>query len=166
MLVVHCSDTPDDEQLRAIDIQHMHLGFGWDGIGYHYVIGRDGRCEAGRPEFWQGAHVRGVNDVSLGVCLIGRTNFTTAQMHRLELLLRDWTARYPQARVVGHRHRVVGGELALERGGPAAGRPDAPRPFGSARGVRGLASRVRSPSAPPAASPPTAARPSRCCTRP
>ena len=103
MLVVHCSDTPDDEQLRAIDIQHMHLGFGWDGIGYHYVIGRDGRCEAGRPEFWQGAHVRGVNDVSLGVCLIGRTNFTTAQMHRLELLLRDWTARYPQARVVGHR---------------------------------------------------------------
>jgi hypothetical protein len=103
MLVVHCSDTPDDEHLRAIDIQHMHLGFGWDGIGYHYVIGRDGRCEAGRPEFWQGAHVRGVNDVSLGVCLIGRTDFTTAQMHRLELLLRDWTARYPQARVVGHR---------------------------------------------------------------
>jgi hypothetical protein len=44
-----------------------------------------------------------VNDVSLGVCLIGRTDFTTAQMHRLELLLRDWTARYPQARVVGHR---------------------------------------------------------------
>ena len=73
MLVVHCSDTPDNEPLRAIDIQQMHLGFGWDGIGYHYVIGRDGRCEAGRPEFWQGAHVRGINDQSLGVCLIGRT---------------------------------------------------------------------------------------------
>ena len=103
MLVVHCSDTPDDEPLRAIDIQQMHLGFGWDGIGYHYVIGRDGRCEAGRPEFWQGAHVRGINDQSLGVCLIGRTHFTTEQMHRLELLLRDWTARYPHARVLGHR---------------------------------------------------------------
>ena len=101
MLVVHCSDTPDDEPLRAIDIQQMHLGFGWDGIGYHYVIGRDGRCEAGRPEFWQGAHVRGINDQSLGVCLIGRTHFTTEQMHQLELLLRDWTARFPHARVLG-----------------------------------------------------------------
>ena len=102
MLVVHCSDTPDDEQLRAIDIQHMHLGFGWDGIGYHYVIGRDGRCEAGRPEFWQGAHVRGVNDVSLGVCLIGRHSFTDAQMLALETVLRDWQTTYPTAQIVGH----------------------------------------------------------------
>ena len=39
LLVVHCSDTPDDESLRARDIQAMHLGFGWDGIGYHRVIG-------------------------------------------------------------------------------------------------------------------------------
>ncbi len=103
MLVVHCSDTPDDEALRAMDIQRMHLGFGWDGIGYHYVIGRDGRCEAGRPEYWQGAHVKSINNQSLGVCLIGRSHFTTNQMHQLELLLRDWTARYPNARVVGHR---------------------------------------------------------------
>ena len=102
MLVVHCSDTPDDEQLRAIDIQHMHLGFGWDGIGYHYVIGRDGRCEAGRPEFWQGAHVRSVNDVSLGVCLIGRHSFTDAQMLALETVLRDWQTTYPTAQIVGH----------------------------------------------------------------
>ncbi|MGB1105256.1 MAG: hypothetical protein ACPG36_02120 [Candidatus Puniceispirillaceae bacterium] len=49
LLVVHCSDTPDDEPLRARDIQAMHLGFGWDGIGYHRVIGRDGLCEAGAP---------------------------------------------------------------------------------------------------------------------
>lgn len=103
LLVVHCSDTPDEEPIRAIDIQKMHLGFGWDGIGYHYVIGRDGQCEAGRPEFWQGAHVWGVNDHSLGICLIGRTHFTAEQMHQLELLLRDLTIRYPQARVLGHR---------------------------------------------------------------
>ena len=79
MLVVHCSDTPDDEELRAIDIQRLHLGFGWDGIGYHYVIGRDGRCEAGRPEYWQGAHVKGINNQSLGVRLIGRSHFTAGK---------------------------------------------------------------------------------------
>lgn len=103
MLVVHCSDTPDHEMLRAIDIQDMHLGFGWDGCGYHYVIGRDGRLEAGRPEYWQGAHVKGVNDQSLGVCLIGRTTFTQSQMNTLESLLYDWQERYPEARVLGHR---------------------------------------------------------------
>ncbi|NBR02481.1 MAG: hypothetical protein EBT94_05060 [Alphaproteobacteria bacterium] len=106
LLVVHCSDTPDDEPLRARDIQAMHLGFGWDGIGYHRVIGRDGLCEAGRPEYWRGAHVRGVNDRSLGVCLIGRHNFTAAQMDSLAALLAEWQQRYPQARVVGHRDAV------------------------------------------------------------
>ena len=42
MLVVHCSDTPDDDPIGAREIQAMHLGFGWDGIGYHQVIRRDG----------------------------------------------------------------------------------------------------------------------------
>jgi len=106
LLVVHCSDTPDDQPLRAIDIQDMHLGFGWDGVGYHYVIGRDGLCEAGRPEYWQGAHVKGVNDHSLGVCLIGRNSFTDAQMHSLEALLRRWQSKYPGAIVLGHRDAV------------------------------------------------------------
>ena len=103
MLVVHCSDTPDDQPIGAKEIQEMHLGFGWDGIGYHQVICRDGTREAGRPEYWQGAHVKGVNDRSLSVCLIGRNEFTKAQMNSLAALLFDWTARYPGACVLGHR---------------------------------------------------------------
>lgn len=106
MLVVHCSDTPDDQPLRARDIQKMHLGFGWDGIGYHQVICRDGTREAGRPEYWRGAHARGANGRSLSVCLIGRTHFTDAQMHSLGMLLDEWRTRYPQARVLGHRDAV------------------------------------------------------------
>ena len=106
LLVVHCSDTPDDQPLRARDIQAMHLGFGWDGIGYHRVIGRDGLCEAGRPEYWRGAHVKGANEQSLGVCLIGRHTFTTAQMDSLAILLAEWQHRYPNARIVGHRDAV------------------------------------------------------------
>ena len=35
LLVVHCSDTPNNQNLSAIDIHKMHLDFGWDGIGYH-----------------------------------------------------------------------------------------------------------------------------------
>ena len=44
-LIVHCSDTCDTEDLRATDIHNMHLGFGWDGAGYHHIICRDGQIE-------------------------------------------------------------------------------------------------------------------------
>lgn len=99
-LVVHCSDTDGD--LTTEDIHAMHLGFGWHGIGYHAVIEADGRLVAGRPSYWQGAHVKGHNGESLGVCLIGRADFSQAQLATLAELLRAWQARYPKAKVCGH----------------------------------------------------------------
>ena len=101
-LVVHCSDTPDDDALTAREIHAMHLGFGWHGVGYHRVIKRDGVIEQGRPDYWVGAHVYGHNEISLGVCLIGRTAFTDHQFASLEAVLREWTSQYPKAKVVGH----------------------------------------------------------------
>ncbi len=102
-LVVHCSDTPDDEPMGAREIHQMHLGFGWHGVGYHRVITRDGVIEAARPDYWQGAHVYGHNEISLGVCLIGRSAFTDAQFASLETVLRGWLADYPDACICGHR---------------------------------------------------------------
>lgn|GEM_PF-394326 len=101
-LVVHCSDTPDDDLLTARDIHAMHLGFGWDGVGYHRVITRDGVIEHGRPEYWVGAHVYGHNTESLGVCLIGRNVFTSAQMAALHEVISGWKVTYPQAQICGH----------------------------------------------------------------
>ena len=102
-LIVHCADTPDTEDLRATDIHDMHLGFGWDGAGYHHIICRDGQIEPGRPFYWQGAHVYGQNENSLGICLIGRQKFTPAQMNSLSRLLHQLKCRYPDAEIVGHR---------------------------------------------------------------
>ena len=81
----------------------MHLGFGWDGIGYHKIVKRSGEVENGRPEYWIGAHVKGKNDISLGVCLIGRNNFTKNQFISLERVLKKWKKEYPNAKIVGHR---------------------------------------------------------------
>ena len=103
LLVVHCSDTEDNKKLSAIDIHKMHLKFGWDGIGYHKIIQRSGKVENGRPEYWIGAHVKGKNDISLGVCLIGRNKFTTLQFISLERVLRKWKSLYPKAEIIGHR---------------------------------------------------------------
>lgn len=102
-LVVHCSDTPDEESIGAREIHQMHLGFGWHGVGYHRVINRQGHIEAARPDYWQGAHVYGHNEISLGVCLIGRQHFTDSQFNSLEHVLKHWLEQHPQASICGHR---------------------------------------------------------------
>ena len=102
-LVVNCSDSEDSNNLSAFDIHKMHLNFGWDGIGYHKVINRSGKIENGRPEYWIGAHVKGKNRISLGVCLIGRHKFTKKQFISLEQVLKKWKILHPNAKIVGHR---------------------------------------------------------------
>ena len=101
-LVVHCSDTPNEREDTAEDIHRWHLERGWSGIGYPAVIRRDGMLEYGRPPYWEGAHVRGHNEESLGICLIGRDEFTEAQMLTLEGWLRLKQYQYPGAEAKGH----------------------------------------------------------------
>ena len=105
-LVIHCSDTIDDLNITAIDIHNMHIGFGWDGIGYHKIINKNGVVENGRPEYWVGAHVKGKNHESLGVCLIGRKQFTPEQYETLKKVLVKWKGDYPKAKIVGHREAI------------------------------------------------------------
>ena len=102
-LVVHCSDSENTQNLSAIDIHKMHLGFGWNGIGYHKIINRSGKIENGRPEYWVGAHVKSKNEISLGVCLIGRDYFTKKQFISLEKVLKKWKIAYPTAKIIGHK---------------------------------------------------------------
>ena len=103
-LVVHCTDSPNDrDSVDAEEIHRWHVERGWSGIGYHAVIRRDGTVENGRPSYWPGAHVRGFNSDSLGVCLVGTDQFTDAQLNSLEGLLQAWKAQFPDAQICGHR---------------------------------------------------------------
>ena len=105
-LIIHCSDTPDNKNIGASYIHKMHLNFGCHGIGYHKVIKRDGLVENGRPEFWIGAHVKGLNNNSLGVCLIGKKKFTAKQFDSLKKVLKSWKTIYPNAKICGHCEAV------------------------------------------------------------
>ena len=49
-IVLHYSATFEDQNLTVKDIDAMHKKRGWKGVGYHYVIRRDGVVEKGRPE--------------------------------------------------------------------------------------------------------------------
>ena len=101
-VVVHCSDTPNGRETSAEDIHRWHRERGWDGIGYHHVIKLNGEIEAGRPRFWQGAHADPFNKDSIGVCLVGRDEFTADQMRALEGLILSYKAEYSDAQVLGH----------------------------------------------------------------
>jgi len=102
-LIIHCSDTDNIDINNASHIHKMHIGFGWDGIGYHKIICKDGLIEDGRPEYWVGAHAYGYNHKSLGVCLIGKNEFTDDQFDSLFKLLKLWKSKYPNTRIIGHK---------------------------------------------------------------
>lgn len=70
-LVVHTALTFPDQPCDAATIDSWHRARGFDGIGYHYVIHRDGTVESGRPTDEYGAHTIGYNNRSVGVCLAG-----------------------------------------------------------------------------------------------
>ena len=59
------------ENLSPEEINDIHKESGWDGIGYHYYIRKDGTIYSGRPEECIGSHVYGKNKDSLGICLEG-----------------------------------------------------------------------------------------------
>jgi len=93
-LIIHCSDSPDTQDIGRKEITAWHKARGFKTIGYHAVIRRDGSIETGRPEEEMGAHVEGHNTGSLGVCVVGRKDFSPAQMLALITLVRSWMRKY------------------------------------------------------------------------
>jgi N-acetylmuramoyl-L-alanine amidase len=55
------------------EVRRWHLARGFDDIGYHFVITREGAIEKGRSLEYEGAHTRsrGKNRTSIGICVIG-----------------------------------------------------------------------------------------------
>ena len=111
LIVIHCSAVRPDQTSSAaqIDSRHRKRGFKL-GIGYHYVIRRNGEIELGRPEWMVGAHCVNHNSHSIGVCYEGGHDIrgqpadtrTAAQKASLRRLLEDLHQRYPHALIVGH----------------------------------------------------------------
>jgi hypothetical protein len=109
-LIIHCSDTYARMDTSAKDIDEWHKARGWDSIGYHGVIRRDGSEEAGRDFTKQGAHASGYNHCSIGWCLIGgkgddgkpEDNFTEIQKFELAKTIMFFKALIPGLKVIGH----------------------------------------------------------------
>lgn len=110
-IIIHCSATPIGKNYTVEDIDKWHKAKGWKGIGYHYVIYLDGSVHKGRPEEEIGAHCKGHNSNSIGVCYIGgldefgepEDTRTDKQKEALIVLLKALKTKYPAATIHGHR---------------------------------------------------------------
>ena len=71
LIVVHCSATRADHALTTEELETIHRRRGFRGIGYHYYIRRDGTVANTRPLELIGAHAKGHNAHSIGLCYEG-----------------------------------------------------------------------------------------------
>lgn len=106
-IIIHCADTLAGMDIGAAEIREWHTRErGWRDIGYHYVIRRNGVIEKGRADSVQGAHTKGQNANSLGICLVGgaggECNFTGAQWAALSSLVKTLQVQHAAASVHGH----------------------------------------------------------------
>jgi N-acetylmuramoyl-L-alanine amidase len=101
----------------AEEIRAWHKQKGWQDIGYHFVVRRDGTLETGRDIDGDGdileevgAHALGYNANSIGICLAGgkahngapEFNFTQQQLDTLRSFLVVFTALLPGVEIIGH----------------------------------------------------------------
>ena len=109
-IVIHCTQTPADMDIDVEKVTQWHKDRGFDTIGYHYLIKRDGTLQTGRDEDVTGAHAVQVNGTSIGVALVGggtpsmgwENNFTPVQFETLKSILLKLKDKYNVEKIIGH----------------------------------------------------------------
>ena len=114
-IVVHCSATPSRMDIGVDEIRQWHTAKGWSDIGYHLVIRRSGVIETGRPLDQVGAHAKGYNTDSIGICLVGGSDADNVTTSDANFTVEQYCSLYSQVMtliteyeiettdVVGHR---------------------------------------------------------------
>lgn len=115
-IVIHHSASPLSTTVE--DIRGWHKSRGFEDIGYAYVIHEDGTVRIGRPVLFVGAHAKGANEGSIGVCVVGDNtkpdqSWTAAQKRELRELVYRLQVIFGPLAIYGHS-TVPGGETATE----------------------------------------------------
>ena len=111
LLVIHCTATRSNLPFTQADLERSHRERGFNGIGYHYYIRRDGSIKSTRPLDKVGAHAKGYNAHSIGICYEGGLNAqgkpadtrTEWQRHSLRVLLLTLLRDFPGCKI-GRAH--------------------------------------------------------------
>lgn len=110
-IIIHCTATKEGQDFDVSDIRRWHLANGWKNIGYHFVIKLNGDIQEGRNIQQAGAHTKGYNQDSIGICYIGgcdkdgkpKDTRTEEQKNALYCLVKTLMKKYGVSEVKGHR---------------------------------------------------------------
>jgi len=111
LLVIHCSATKENQSFTVQALENPHRKRGFNGIGYHYYIRQSGEVIKTLPLNRIGAHAKGYNRYSIGICYEGgldkdrkpKDTRTPEQRTALRRLVNELLARFPGCKVCGHR---------------------------------------------------------------
>lgn len=89
-------------------VRRWHLDRGWNDVGYHYLIRRNGTFQFGRDEDTEGAHAMGYNNRSIGIAFEGHGDhemWTLPQLLCAFKICDRLTDEYgiPPHNILGHR---------------------------------------------------------------
>lgn len=109
-LVIHCSATRCNSDYTPEQMLRDHRSQGFRTVGYHFYIRKDGTVTRHRKLLEVGAHARGYNRCSIGICYEGGLDAsgrpadtrTTEQRVALTELLWKLHKLFPNALIVGH----------------------------------------------------------------
>ena len=110
-IIIHCSATREEQQVSVDTIRDWHLAKGWNDIGYHFYIDLDGTINKGRDIDKMGAHCKGHNRNSIGICYCGgveadgktpKDTRTQEQKDSLLNVLKTLKAMYPESVIYSH----------------------------------------------------------------
>lgn len=109
-IVIHSAATPSDMDVDISDVDRWHREKGYWKVGYHFFVKRDGTYQFGRALFEPGAHCKGYNNKSIGICYAGgadkegnpEDNKTFQQEITLFDLIKSLQMLFTNAKVVGH----------------------------------------------------------------
>ena len=87
-------------------IKQSHLDKGEHEIGFHFIITEQGKTLMGRHVSKMGSHYPELDDISIGVCIIGNRNeMSDEQSLALTLLLEYLKTDYPTLEVVKYLYK-------------------------------------------------------------
>lgn len=117
-MIVHWTETHTNRNIGSEDINQYHLDLGIEGLGYHYVIRRDGSIQRGRPVNLEGEHTPDFDKGSIGVVFVGGINaptgtensenfvsaasLTRTQVNSFDHLCRAFLNRFDNGYIFGH----------------------------------------------------------------
>ena len=108
-VIIHCTASDDEADNRDHALTKLHIMppdievhwnnkqvncFGFDSVGYHFVVWKTGDIQNFRDLEEMGAHVKGHNGDSVGVCLAGLNDFSPFQMRQAAKLVWELCQAY------------------------------------------------------------------------